>query len=114
MASEPQPTARARRPTLSITEAGRRRAVLAFSGRLDAGALGELEERLVDPRLLDAQEVVLEMGDLDHIDLACAYALIRAATGRPQSAALTVRGADRTVRRTLHAVGLDAVAVIEE
>ncbi|CAL9607319.1 hypothetical protein SUDANB106_05568 [Streptomyces sp. enrichment culture] len=114
VASEPQPTARARRPTLSITEAGRRRAVLAFSGRLDAGALGELEERLVDPRLLDAQEVVLEMGDLDHIDLACAYALIRAATGRPQSAALTVRGADRTVRRTLHAVGLDVVAVIEE
>ncbi|MFH0240974.1 STAS domain-containing protein [Streptomyces sp. HK10] len=114
MAPEPQPTARAHRPAMAITEAGRSRAVLAFSGRLDSGTLGELEERLVDPRLLGAHEVVLEMGDLDHLDLACAYALLRAATGRPENAVLTVRGAGRTLRRTLHDVGLDAVAVIEE
>ncbi len=114
MASEPQPTARAHRPNLTITEAGRRRAVLSFSGRLDSGTLGGLEERLVDPRLLGAHEVVLEMDDLDHIDLSCAYALLRAATGRPENAVLTVRGAGPTVLRTLHEVGLDTVAVIEE
>ncbi|MCG3043437.1 STAS domain-containing protein [Streptomyces sp. S1A] len=114
MASDPQPTARAHRPTLAITEAGSRRAVLAVSGRLDSTTLGELEGRLTDPRLLGAHEVVLEMDGLDHLDLACAYALLRAATGRPENAVLTVRGADRTVLRTLHSVGLDAVAVIEE
>ncbi|MCI0383104.1 STAS domain-containing protein [Streptomyces sp. CNQ085] len=114
MAPEQQPAARAHRPTLAVTETGRGRAVLAFPGRLDAGALGELEERLVDPRLLGAHEVVLEMGGLDHLDLACAYALLRASTERPGTAVLTVRGAGRSVRRTLHSVGLDAVAVIEE
>jgi anti-anti-sigma factor len=112
--SEPHPTSRTPRPTLTITETGRRRTVLTFSGRLDAGTLGELEERLVDPRLLGAREVVLEMGELEHLDMASAYALLRVATGRPEGAGLTVRGANRAVQRTLRHAGMDAVAVIGE
>jgi hypothetical protein len=46
--------------------------------------------------------------------MASAYALLRVATGRPEGAGLTVRGANRAVQRTLRHAGMDAVAVIGE
>ncbi|HEX5569552.1 MAG TPA: STAS domain-containing protein [Streptomyces sp.] len=104
----------AHRSALTITVVGGRRAVLTFSGALDAGLLRELEERLLDPLLGEAREWVLEMSDLTHLDLACAYALLRAATRQPETVTLTVRGAKRSVQRTLRDAGVDAVAVIEE
>ncbi|GAA2428938.1 STAS domain-containing protein [Streptomyces macrosporus] len=112
MEAESRPAASSR-PVVAITTVGDDRAVLTFSGDLDADKLRELEERLLDPRLRDAREWVLEMSDLAHLDLACAYALLRAAT-RPEGVALTVRGARRSVQRTLRHADVDAVAVIEE
>lgn len=100
--------------TVRIAEVDGKRAVLAFAGVLDAHALCELEERLLDQRLRQACVLVLEMSALERIDLSCAYALLRTATGAPEPAALTVRGARRHVLRTLRQAGFDAVATIEE
>ncbi|MDX3308150.1 STAS domain-containing protein [Streptomyces sp. ME08-AFT2] len=100
--------------TVRIAEADGQRVVLAFSGVLDAHVLRELEERLLDQRLRQAGVWVLEMSELDRMDLACAYALLRAVTSAPEPAALTVRGARRNVQRTLRHAGIDVVATIEE
>ena len=99
---------------MAVTAVGGHRVVLTFSGALDTGMLRELEEQLLDPRLGEARGWVLEMSDLTHLDLACAYALLRAATRQPETVTLTIRGAKRNVQRTLHHAGVDAVAVIEE
>ncbi|WP_217167447.1 STAS domain-containing protein [Streptomyces sp. AC512_CC834] len=93
-----------------IAEADGQHAVLNFSGTLDAPALGLLEELLLEPRLRQPGALVLEMGDLEHIDLACAYALLRTVTRTPAPEALTVRGARPAVHRTLRQAGLDSVA----
>ncbi|MEV5777426.1 hypothetical protein [Streptomyces antimycoticus] len=53
------------------------------------------------------------MAAVTGFDLACAYALARAATQLPETSTLTVRGARRAVQRTLRHAGLEAVAVIE-
>lgn len=106
--------ARPQTGTVRIAETDGRRAVLAFSGVLDAYVLRELEERLLDQRLRQAGAWVLEMSDLERLDLACAYALLRAVTSVPEPAALTVRGARRNVQRTLRHAGVDVVAMIEE
>lgn len=98
---------------LSASSYGQR-PVLVLSGTLDVAALGELEERLVDPRLNDVREWVLDVNDVTHVDLACAYALLRAATRLPGNAVVTIRGARRSVRRTLHDAGVDVVAVLDE
>lgn len=97
-----------------ITEADERRAVLAFSGTLDAPALRVLEELLLDPRLRQPEVWTLEMSGLTHIDLSCAYALLRTVTRTPEPVTLTVRGARPAVHRTLRQTGLDTVAVFEE
>ncbi|MEI7032717.1 STAS domain-containing protein [Streptomyces pratensis] len=89
-------------------------AVLVLTGVVGAEALRELEEVLEDPQLAGAAAWAVDMRGVTHIDLACAYALLRAATLRPEPAELTVRGAGRAVQRTLRRVGLDAVAVIDE
>jgi hypothetical protein len=47
-------------------------------------------------------------------DLACAYALLRTATRRPQIAALTIRSPRRTVQRTLRHAGIEESGTIEE
>ncbi|MFE2048465.1 STAS domain-containing protein [Streptomyces sp. NPDC059459] len=99
---------------VTITEADERHAVLAFSGALDAPTLGLLEELLLDPRLRRPGAWTLDMSDLTHIDLACAYALLRTATRAPEPAALTVRGARPAVHRTLRHAGLDTVATFVE
>ncbi|MDO0909754.1 STAS domain-containing protein [Streptomyces sp. DT2A-34] len=106
--------ARPQARTVTISEADEQRAILTFSGVLDAHALRELEERLLDQRLRQAHSWVLEMSDLEQTDLACAYALLRAVTRAPQPAALTVRGARRNVQRTLRHAGVDVVATTEE
>ncbi|MFE6637279.1 STAS domain-containing protein [Streptomyces tendae] len=93
-----------------IAEADGRHAVLAFSGDLDAPALGVLEELLLDPRLREPGAWTLDMSGLDHIDLACAYALLRTVTRTPEPVTLTVRGARPSVHRTLRQAGLDTVA----
>ncbi|WP_328659877.1 STAS domain-containing protein [Streptomyces sp. NBC_00334] len=93
-----------------IAEADEDRAVLAFSGDLDAPALRVLEESLLDPRLRRPKAWILDMSGLDHIDLACAYALLRTVTGTSEPVALTVRGARPAVHRTLRQAGLDTVA----
>ncbi len=50
------------------------------------------------------------MSALEHIDLACAYALLRAVTGTPErEVAITVRGARPAVHRTLRHAGVDTV-----
>ncbi len=103
-----RPRAYANAP-VRIAEADGRHAVLAFSGTLDAAALGVLEELLLDPRLRQPGTWTLEMSDLEHIDLACAYALLRTVT-RAEPVGLTVRGARPAVHRTLRQAGLDAAA----
>lgn len=113
MAVEPDRPARSETGSVRIAEAGGQHAVLAFSGVLDAHALPELEERLLDPRLRQARTWVLEMSGLERIDLACAYGLLRAVTVAPEPATVTVHGARRSVVRTLRHAGLDAVATIK-
>ncbi|MEV4046295.1 anti-anti-sigma factor [Streptomyces sp. SAI-195] len=93
-----------------IAEADGRHAVLAFAGDLDAHALGVLEKLLLDPRLREPGTWTLEMSGLEHIDLACAYALLRTVTRAPEPVSLTVRGARPSVHRTLRQAGLDTVA----
>lgn len=88
-------------------------ATLVFGGVLDTRWTRELEEQLTDPRLRRARTWELRMDDLTQLDLTCAYALLRAATTSPEPVDLRIRGARRTVQRTLHEVGLDAVAAIE-
>ncbi|MFB7650364.1 MULTISPECIES: STAS domain-containing protein [unclassified Streptomyces] len=92
-----------------IVEVGGQHAALAFSGTLDSHALQVLEELLLDPRLRQPTDWTLEMSGLDHIDLASAYALMRAVTRASQPVSLTVRGARPAVHRVLRQAGLDTV-----
>ncbi|MEU6009402.1 STAS domain-containing protein [Streptomyces sp. NPDC047453] len=90
-----------------------RRAELALTGDIGAEVLRPLEERLGAPSLSDADEWIVDMSEATHLDLACAYALLRVATRWPATA-LTIRGARRTVHRTLRHAGLDTAAVMED
>ncbi|MFC8867163.1 STAS domain-containing protein [Streptomyces sp. NPDC057148] len=96
-----------------IVEADGRHAVLAFSGDLDSPALRELEELLLDRRLVAPTAWTLDMSGLEHIDLACAYALLRAVTRVAEPASISVRGARPAVHRTLKHAGLDTVVAYE-
>ncbi|MCF6524792.1 STAS domain-containing protein [Streptomyces sp. JJ36] len=113
MAAAPLPTPPGG-PVVAVTATGERRAVLVLAGDVGAGALRELEERLTVPPLSEAGEWTVDLSAVTRIDLACAYALLRAATQRPETVTLLLRGARRPVQRTLRHAGLDAVAVIEE
>ncbi|MFG2680906.1 STAS domain-containing protein [Streptomyces sp. NPDC048392] len=97
-----------------IAEADGQHVVLVFSGTLDAPALRVLEELLLDRRLRQPKTWILEMGELEHIDLACAYALLRTVTRTPAPVALTVRGARPAVHRTLRQAGLNTVAAFTQ
>ncbi|MGP4001749.1 STAS domain-containing protein [Streptomyces sp. 8N706] len=113
MAPEPYPASVPRTPTVTLTVDGQR-ATLVFSGELNAYMARAMEERFLDPRLLAAREWVLDMSELERMDLACAYALMRAATGTSGPAVIRVRGARRNVQRTLHHAGVDEVATFED
>ena len=102
------------RSAVTVVAADGQRVELALAGDLDLDVLRELEERFDDPRLREAAEWILDMGDVTRMNIACAYALLRAATRRPENVTLTVRGARRPVQRTLRAAGLGAIAQIEE
>ncbi|MGP3977953.1 STAS domain-containing protein [Streptomyces sp. 8N114] len=102
------------RPTVSVTMIDGRRAELVFAGDLGAEVLRELEEQLSDPRLLTAREWVVDMSGVTRLDLACAYALLRAAVERPETAKLVVHGARRDVQRTLRHAGIDRLQAFPE
>ncbi|GAA1544321.1 STAS domain-containing protein [Streptomyces albidochromogenes] len=86
---------------------------LVLAGEIGTDALRELEELLGEPSLREADEWLVDMSRVTRLDLACAYALLRASTLRTESAALTITGARRAVRRTLRHAGLDAIAGTE-
>ncbi|MDI9888299.1 STAS domain-containing protein [Streptomyces sp. HNM0645] len=102
------------RPIITVSTADGLRAEVVLTGDIGAAALRELEERLDASPLAEAAEWVVDMSGVTHLELACAYALLRAAGLRAKPAELTIRGARRTVRRTLRHAGLDAVATIVE
>lgn len=101
-------------PVMAVSAPDNRPAELVLAGQIGTESLRELEQRLDAPPLREATEWFVDMSGVTRFDLACAYALLRAATLRPTPAALGIHGARRTVRRTLRHAGLDAVAVIEE
>ncbi|MEU3346236.1 STAS domain-containing protein [Streptomyces sp. NPDC006700] len=98
---------------LMIRATDGRRAELALTGDIGAQILRPLEERLAAPPLSETDEWVVDMSGATHLDLACAYALLRPATRWPATS-LTIRGARRSVHRTLRQAGFDAVAVMED
>ncbi|MFJ3659869.1 STAS domain-containing protein [Streptomyces sp. NPDC090119] len=101
-------------PVLTVSAADIRLPELILAGDIGAEALRELEEVLGAPPLHTASAWTVDMSQVTRIDLACAYALLRGATLRPEPADLTIRGPRRAVQRTLRDAGLDVVAVIEE
>lgn len=105
---------RNRTGTVRIAEAGGEHAVVTFTGVLDTHALRELEALLLDRRLEEAGAWVLDMSGLERLDMACAYALLRAATRAHEPASLKIRGARREVQRTLRQARVELVATIEE
>ena len=102
------------RPPVSVTMIDGQRAELVLAGDVGAEVLRELEERLGDPRLRAAREWVVDMSGVTRLDLACAYALLRAAVERPETARLVVHGARRDVQRTLRHAGIDRVRAVRE
>ncbi|MFB7297440.1 STAS domain-containing protein [Streptomyces rubiginosohelvolus] len=100
-------------PTMTVAVVNGSRAVLVLAGELRAENLRELEQLLAGPSLEEAAEWLVEMGDVTRLDLACAYALLRAVTLRPEPAVLTIRGARRHVQRTFRHSGLDTVAITD-
>nr|WP_024126427.1 MULTISPECIES: STAS domain-containing protein [unclassified Streptomyces]AAX37825.1 pFQ25.9 [Streptomyces sp. F2]AHE39046.1 Hypothetical protein pFRL3_269 [Streptomyces sp. FR1]AHE39541.1 Hypothetical protein pFRL4_308c [Streptomyces sp. F2]AHE40286.1 Hypothetical protein pFRL6_199 [Streptomyces sp. F12] len=113
MAADPPSTPPAG-PVMAVSSPDNRPAELVLAGQIGAETLRELEERLATPPLREATEWLVNMSQVTRFDLACAYALLRAATLRPKPAVLRIHGARRAVQRTLRHAGLDSVAVIEE
>lgn len=109
MAAERSPA-----PAIAVRATDGRRAELILAGDIRAGLLRELEKRLETPPLSETDEWIVDMSGVTGIDLACAYALLRATEQRPETATLTVRGARHAVQRTLRHAGLDAVAAMEK
>ncbi|MFF3736767.1 STAS domain-containing protein [Streptomyces sp. NPDC002566] len=107
MTGEPHPV----QPTVKITVVDGHQAEVTLSGDVSALLLRDLEARLADARLQQVEHWVLNMDTVTRIELACAYALLRAVTEHPGTAA--VRGARRTVLRTLRHAGLDKAAAID-
>ncbi|MFE9636918.1 STAS domain-containing protein [Streptomyces sp. NPDC006463] len=87
-------------------------AVFCFTGQLTAQELLRLEQQLLDPRLTRAGEWVWDMSGLEHLDLICAYALLRSAR-RTASGPIRVRGARRNVQRTLRYAGVQAIVTVD-
>ncbi|MFJ1732855.1 STAS domain-containing protein [Streptomyces sp. NPDC088254] len=107
MAAEPQSVP----PGAVITAIDGQHAEVTLSGDVSAVLLRDLEAQLADPHLRKADHWVLNLSGATRIDLACAYALLRAVT--EHSGATAVRGGRRAVLRTLRHAGLDKATVIE-
>ncbi|WP_435192347.1 STAS domain-containing protein [Streptomyces sp. bgisy126] len=101
-------------PTVKVSAADGGRAGLFLAGEVGAEVLRELEEVLGSRPLKETDEWFVDMSRVVRFDLACAYALLRSATLRPEPASLTIHGARRTVQRTLRRASLDTVAVFVE
>ncbi|MGY5079158.1 STAS domain-containing protein [Streptomyces nigrescens] len=114
MAEASPQSAQPQRAPVAITAVDEQRAVLTFSGALDAHALPELEELLSDRRLRQASTWTWDMTGLERTDLACVYALLRAVMRAPETVSVTARVARRAVQRTLRHAGLETVVTIEE
>jgi anti-anti-sigma regulatory factor len=99
-------------PGTVITAIDGRRAEVTLTGDVGSRLLHDLEARLADSRLQHAEHWVLDLYGVTHIELACAYALLRAVSER--SGTVAVHGGRRSVLRTLRHAGLDKAAVIEE
>ncbi|MFF4985517.1 STAS domain-containing protein [Streptomyces sp. NPDC001046] len=96
----------------AFTEINGEQATVTLSGDVSALVLRDLEALLLDPRLLRAERWVLDMQGVIRIELACAYALLRAVA--EHSGTTLVRGARHSVQRTLRHTGMDTAAVIED
>ncbi|MGW3991649.1 STAS domain-containing protein [Streptomyces sp. NPDC004830] len=83
-----------------------------MSGDVSALVLRDLEALLLDPRLVRAERWVLDMRRVTRVELACAYALLRAVA--EHSWTTLVRGARPSVQRTLRHTGMDTAAVLED
>ncbi|MER5717468.1 STAS domain-containing protein [Streptomyces sp. NPDC002132] len=98
-------------PGAAITAVDGRHAEVTLSGDVSAVLLRDLEAQLADPHLRQADHWVLNLRGATRIDLACAYALLRAVT--EHSGTTAVRGGRRAVLRTLRQAGLDKATVSE-
>ncbi|MEU9393848.1 STAS domain-containing protein [Streptomyces sp. NPDC048324] len=99
-------------PGVAVSAVDDRHAEVTLRGDIGLPLLCEVEELSADPRLLRAERWVLNLDGVPRIELACAYALLRAAT--EHSGTVTVRGARHSVLHTLRQAGLDKAAVIEK
>ncbi|MFF7892322.1 STAS domain-containing protein [Streptomyces sp. NPDC007907] len=99
-------------PPVKITVVDGHLAEVTLTGDISVPLLRDLEACLADARLREVERWVLDMHAVTRIELACAYALLRAVT--EHSGTATVHGARRTVLRTLRDAGLDKAAVIGE
>ncbi|MEV4335341.1 hypothetical protein AB0K02_33425 [Streptomyces sp. NPDC049597] len=88
------------------------RVVVTFHGVLYSWMACAIEEQLRDPLLSGAREWLFDMRDLERIDLVCAYALLRLASAA-DAPSVCVSRSNRRVQRTLHHVGLPAVATFD-
>ncbi|MFD3441891.1 STAS domain-containing protein [Streptomyces sp. NPDC058685] len=96
---------------IAVYAAGQR-ADLVLAGEIRIDALPELETALSTRPLSTASEWRIDMHDVTYLDLACAYALLRATTTRTDIPAVTIHGPRHTVERTLRHVGLGDRATI--
>lgn len=108
MTAEPQSA----QPGMVITAVDARHAEVTLTGHLSTRVLCDLEEWFDDLRLQRADHWVVDMRGVTRIELACAYALLRAVTAHSGTA--SIGGGRRPVLRTLRRVGLDKAAVIVE
>ncbi|MFD8236455.1 STAS domain-containing protein [Streptomyces sp. NPDC059696] len=99
-------------PGVVIAAVDDRHAEVVLTGEVDVLMLRDLEARLADPRLGKAEHWVLDMRGVTRMELACAYAVLRAVT--LHSGTTAVCGPRRAVLRTLRDAGLDRAVTIEE
>lgn len=90
------------------------RAELSLSGEVTGNAALEIEERLAHKSLRGVCEWVLDLSEVEQLDAACAYALMRPLVEVSPPPVVNVRGARKRVRRTLHETGAEKFLNIED
>ncbi|MER7661721.1 MULTISPECIES: STAS domain-containing protein [unclassified Streptomyces] len=111
MAAE-NPTIPTTGPGITVYAADGRRAELVLSGEIRTEDLPELERTLNAPPLSRAGEWLIDMHEVTRLELAGAYALIRAITSLREAPAVTIQGTPRMVQRTLRHTGLAEIATM--
>ncbi|MET9514509.1 STAS domain-containing protein [Streptomyces sp. NPDC002994] len=97
---------------LKSVDAGR--AELSLSGEVTGNAALEIEECLSSKALRGVREWVLDLSEVQQLDAACAYALMRPLVEVSPPPVVSVRGARKRVRRTLHETGAEKLLHIED